>query len=299
MEPRPPRHAYLIMSHGNFPILEKQLRFLDSENADFYVHIDKKVKNFDFDEFRDLPENSKVTFVERHSISWGDFSMVEAELSLLRSAVPGNYDYYHLLSGVDVPIKSREYIESYFSQRPGTNFINFQHPDISRQNLWRVRFYYPFQRWNIRVPALRRLLRNATMAAQLVLGTDRTRKLPPMTFQKGAQWFDITHGLAEYILSKETEIWSVFSRTYCPDEMFVHTAVINSPLRDTLPPNAFDDDNACCCRYIDWRRGNPYTFTDGDFEELVNAGPDYLFARKFDYSAFPGIVDRLFAYFSE
>ena len=34
--------------------------------------------------------------------------MVEAELSLLRAAVPGKYDYYHLLSGVDVPIKSRD-----------------------------------------------------------------------------------------------------------------------------------------------------------------------------------------------
>lgn len=30
------RHAWLIITHGNFEILEKQLRFLDSENADFF-----------------------------------------------------------------------------------------------------------------------------------------------------------------------------------------------------------------------------------------------------------------------
>ena len=31
------RHAWLIITHGSFAILEKQLRFLDSENADFYM----------------------------------------------------------------------------------------------------------------------------------------------------------------------------------------------------------------------------------------------------------------------
>ena len=40
MEKRPLRHAYMIITHGNFPILEKQLRFLDSGNADFFIHVD-------------------------------------------------------------------------------------------------------------------------------------------------------------------------------------------------------------------------------------------------------------------
>ena len=40
MDDKKLRHAYLIMAHGNYPILEKQLRFLDSENADFFVHMD-------------------------------------------------------------------------------------------------------------------------------------------------------------------------------------------------------------------------------------------------------------------
>ena len=108
------RHAYLIMAHGNFPILEKQLRFLDSENADFFIHIDAKVKGFDFDRFRSIPEKSSVTFVKRIRVSWGHSSQIEAELILLRAALYGRYDYYHLLSGVDVPVKSRAYIEEYF-----------------------------------------------------------------------------------------------------------------------------------------------------------------------------------------
>ena len=42
------RHAYLIMTHGNFEILKLQLEMLDDSRNDIYIHVDKKVKNFDF-----------------------------------------------------------------------------------------------------------------------------------------------------------------------------------------------------------------------------------------------------------
>ena len=170
------RHAWLILTHGNFEILEKQLRFLDSENADFYIHADAKAA-FDPERFRAVPEKSRVTFVKRHRISWGHFAMVEAELELLRAAVvPGGYDYYHLLSGVDVPVKTRAYIENYFTRAPGRNYVSFLSPEISRTDLYRVRFYYPLQRYNIRKPAVRRTLRNLSAALQLGFGADRTRR---------------------------------------------------------------------------------------------------------------------------
>ena len=288
------RHAWLILTHGNFEILEKQLRFLDSENADFYIHADAKAA-FDPERFRAVPKKSRVTFVPRHRISWGHFAMVEAELELLRAAVPGGYDYYHLLSGVDVPVKTRAYIENYFTRAPGRNYVSFLSPEISRTDLYRVRFYYPLQRYNIRKPAVRRTLRNLSAALQLGFGVDRTRRRPDgFVFQKGAQWFSITHALAQYLLEKESEIREFFSDTYCPDEMFVQTEIVNSPFRDTLPEHAFENDYASCLRYIDWQRGNPYTFTDGDLDELLAAPETALFARKFDYRTSPGVVDALF-----
>ena len=85
------RHAWLILTHGSFEILEKQLRFFDSENADFFIHVDAKAE-LDAERFLTVPEKSRVTFVSRHCISWGHFAMVEAELELLRAAVPGGYE---------------------------------------------------------------------------------------------------------------------------------------------------------------------------------------------------------------
>lgn len=291
------RHAWLILTHGNFAILEKQLRFLDSENADFFIHVDAKA-DFDEERFSAVTERSRVTFVPRRRISWGHFAIAEAELELLRAAAPGRYDYYHLLSGVDVPVKSRDYIEEYFTRAPGTNYVNFLAPEISRADLYRVMFYYPMQRYNIRKPAVRRALRNFSAAVQLGFGVDRTRRLPDgFAFQKGAQWFSITHALAAYLLEKESEIRGIFSDTYCPDEMFVQTEIINSPFRDTLPENAFCNDYASCLRYVDWKRGNPYTFTDADLAELLSTPETALFARKFDYRSAPAVVDALFDHF--
>lgn len=291
------RHAWLILTHGNFSILEKQLRFLDSENADFFIHVDAKA-DFDEERFSAVTEKSRVTFVPRRRISWGHFAIAEAELELLRAAAPGRYDYYHLLSGVDVPVKPRAYIEEYFTRAPGTNYVNFLAPEISRADLYRVMFYYPMQRYNIRKPAVRRALRNFSAAVQLGFGVDRTRRLPDgFAFQKGAQWFSITHALAAYLLEKESEIRGIFSDTYCPDEMFVQTEIINSPFRDTLPENAFCNDYASCLRYVDWKRGNPYTFTDADLAELLSTPETALFARKFDYRSAPAVVDALFDHF--
>ena len=289
------RHAWLIITHGNFEILEKQLRFLDSENADFFIHVDARVKDFDFAHVRSIPRKSRVTFLERKPISWGHFSQVDCELRLLCAAVPGGYDYYHLLSGVDVPVKTRQYIENYFSSvQPGTNFVHFQHKEIIRDHRDRVKFYYPLQRWNLQNRIIRLALRRTGELLQRPF-VDRTKKDPEgYVFQKGANWFSITHALAQYLLEKESEIREFFSDTYCPDEMFVQTEIVNSPFRDTLPEHAFENDYASCLRYIDWQRGNPYTFTDGDLDELLAAPETALFARKFDYRTSPGVVDALF-----
>ena len=48
------KHTYLIIAHNNFYILEKLLLLLDDERNDIYIHIDKKVNNFDFDYFENL-----------------------------------------------------------------------------------------------------------------------------------------------------------------------------------------------------------------------------------------------------
>lgn len=130
------RHAYLIMAHNNFEILEKQVLLLDSPNADFYIHVDKKAGAFPAEALAALPQHSKIVFTDRTDVHWGGYSQIACELLLLKAAFPGEYDYYHLLSGVDMPIKPRKQIEGFFQMHSGKEFLCFREKPSEHLNLY-------------------------------------------------------------------------------------------------------------------------------------------------------------------
>ena len=100
------KHAYLIMVHNDIYILEKLLSLIDNEYNDIYLHIDKKTKNIDLDELKNICKKSDLYIVKRKNVKWSSYSQIECELLLLDEALKNNkYSYYHLLSGVDLVIK--------------------------------------------------------------------------------------------------------------------------------------------------------------------------------------------------
>ena len=108
-------HAYLIMAHNNFYNLEKLLLLLDDKRNDLYVHIDRKVKNFEFAYYHKLVKKSRLIFTDRIKVTWGDYSQIECELLLMKAAAcEKKYEYLHLLSGTDLPIRSQNAIHDFF-----------------------------------------------------------------------------------------------------------------------------------------------------------------------------------------
>ena len=81
------KHAYLIVAHNNFYILEKLIRLIDDTRNDIYLHIDKKTKNFDFEYFKKIPKHSNIYFIKRLNVGWGAFSLIKTELSLFKSDI--------------------------------------------------------------------------------------------------------------------------------------------------------------------------------------------------------------------
>ena len=57
------KQAFLIMYHNDYYILERLLKQIDSENFDIYLHVDKKVKNFDFEYTKKILKKSKIYFI--------------------------------------------------------------------------------------------------------------------------------------------------------------------------------------------------------------------------------------------
>ena len=281
------RHAFLIIAHNNPEILYAQLDVLHSENADFYYHLDSRMQ-IDKNRLKDHAKESKLFFVKSQKIQWGDYSQIDCELRLLEASIHSriHYDYFHLLSGVDMPIKTFQTIDQFFADHQGKEFIHFDSYNADCLYRERISFYHLFPgrlQWQI-------ILDGIFVKIQRMCKIDRIRK-KGWTIQKGANWFSITQELAKWIVDKKKEVEKDFQYSFCADEVFLQTLVYNSKFRENLYWKMFDDDYHSCMRLVDWKRGNPYIFGKEDVDDLIDS--DYMFARKFDYMQKPEAIDTL------
>lgn len=274
------KHAYLIIAHKCDEVFYTLLHMLDNERNDIFIHMDKKNKQFDPKELQ--LEKSRIYFPQKRiKVEWGGYSLIEAELLLLHKAVSiDSYLYYHLLSGEDLPIKTQKYIYEFFLENKGKEFVSFGRKHFNEHK--RVQFYYFWQEMigKSQEETLWTKVNKHSLAIQEKLGIKRGNGI---RFQKGAQWFSITNELARYVLEKRKWIKKTFKYTFCCDEIFLQTLIINSEFKDKLYNKNFNDENDIksdsIMRLIDWRRGNPYCYRIDDFEKLCDS--DMLFARKF------------------
>ena len=80
------KHAYII-AHNELELLETLVRLLDDPRNDIYIHIDAKVKNFDFAYFKQLVQKSKLEFTPRRlSVTWGPFFSSDDGVALIANS---------------------------------------------------------------------------------------------------------------------------------------------------------------------------------------------------------------------
>lgn len=289
------RHAYLILAHKNINQLRKLIELLDDSRNDIFVHIDAKLSDFNPDEWGNIVSKSSLKFLSnRINVSWGGVSIMRAELSLLKAATFNDvYDYYHLLSGMDLPLKTQDDIHSFFEANAGKEFINLW--EFKKSTLSRFRYYTIFPEGESKF--LTRIVNHIFKGLQMAVGYRINRNV---NFCFGSQWFSITDDLARYVVSKEEWLERVFRHTSTCDEIFLPTLVCNSRFKEKLyvssPVKIQKDFNLGNMRFIDWSRGesirHPWTFLASD-EKLLNSVP-HLWARKFDSSVDSEIIDKIY-----
>ncbi len=287
------KHAYMIIAHNEFALLETLVRLLDDPRNDIYIHIDAKVRDFDFDFFRTLTKYSKLRFTsKRISATWGDVSLVNTEMLLLQTAVAGEdpaqpYAYYHLLSGVDLPIKSNDEIHAFFEQNGGKEFVHFSKNEPDPAFATRIRYYHLFRK---KRNFFTKVLAQIAFRLQVLLRVNRL-KGQNLVVQKGTNWFSITGAFAKYITAHTDEIQRRFSYCYCGDELLVQTMLVNSPFASNLYMPNCNNDQMACARLIDWERGRPYVFRMADHDEIMRSPA--MFARKFSMQTDPDIIKKI------
>lgn len=288
------KQAFLIMYHTDYYILERLLKQIDNKKFDIYLHIDKKVKDFDFEYTKRIVKKSNLYFVKRLDVKWSTYSQIKCELNLFKEAVKRNYKYYHLISGNDLLLKDSDDIYNFFNRCKNEEFVGYtDFNNDSVESLERIKYYHILNKNRRHKNKLIRVFSTKVyyklVSYQKRLGINRLKKCD-LEIRKGANWVSITNELVKYILSCEDEIKRIFKYSNCADELVIQTLVYNSRFKDNVY-NEYNDEHKNIKRYIDWNRGEPYTFTINDYDELVNS--DCFFARKFSSEVDRDIIDKL------
>ncbi|MBQ6922813.1 MAG: glycosyl transferase [Clostridia bacterium] len=282
------KHAYLIMCHNNFSVLETSLRLLDDTRNDIYIHIDKKVKKYDKDKLLSICRYSRIYFTKkRYKVKWGTYSQVFVEMYLFKYAFfikQEKYRYYHLISGTDLPLKNQEDMHSFFDNRYDI-FLNCDDDVFAKKHYGRISNYH----FN------NKILNKIIWQFQKVLHIDRIKKYN-MKFYLGANWCSLPNYAVEYLLKKEKFIKKICHFSVCSDECYKQFIIFNSPLANRIFCNK--DGHPDNLREVDWTRtndaGHPHIYDTTDIKLLVNS--EKFFARKFDENVCPQIISFIYDY---
>ena len=217
------------------------------------------------------------------------------EYLLFRAASQKKYAYYHLLSGTDMPLTNQKTVHDFFDKNKGKEFVCFDnHQNISESAIERVKYYHLFvnlaRSKNKLLCKFFQVFHFHSIKFQKKLKINRLKKVN-YTFRKGANWVSVTDEFVKYLLSKEKEVKKIFKYSYCADELFVQTILYNSKFYKNVY-SIKNDDYLGIKRYIDWKRGEPYTFTIDDYDLLINS--DCFWARKFSSKKDKEIINKIY-----
>lgn len=276
------KHAYLIIAHNEFEVLRRLVSALDDERNDIYVHIDKKV--------RTLPELqtcfSKLLVLEKRiDVRWGHVSQIKTELLLFETALKnGPYEFYHLISGTHMPLKSQDDIHSFFDNVKGKNLFScwrITQPYQENLKVHKVNILVRYFSSPIKfVSIFTQLLWKTFVSVQRIMGILINNDIQ---FYCANNWCSLTEPTIEHLIERKKKIIHRYRWSYCGDEFFVPTELMQLDLADTVVVSA-------SLLYGSIGRSNSSVLTMDDFDDMIASG--CIFARKFSMSE-PIIIDKI------
>lgn len=274
------KQAVLIMVHKNVEQLNHLINYFNDQ-VNIYVHVDKKSKNL----LPKIVNKKNVTAISEYSINWGGFNNVKASLLLSEIALKVEENSsFHLISGEDYPCALN--CESFLHiTNVNSNYLDFfSLPYVNWSNnggLDRVNKYHLNDKLDARnkedLFLLHNFVKGQIYSDVLLPRKDFTTEFELELFG-GSNWWSLSRQLLQYVIEftkKNKKIYHRFEYTFCSDEIYYQTILLNSPFAKEII-----NDNM---RYIDWHPRNggsiPCYLDDSDFISLTKK--NYLFARKF------------------
>lgn len=275
------KHAILILAHKDLEQLKHLIEYF-REDCYIYIHIDKKASINKKEQIvlENLPQIRAI--YRKYSVHWGGFSMLKAELYLLKKSINDcDADYFHLISAQDYPIKPLNKFLRFFENNKGKEFIRYAHIPNSHWDHYsysRFKYYYPYDFIN------KETTHAIAICKKIIKWQDKMgiKRRVPDQFDNmfgSTQWFSITREAVSVALTYTRKSPSFYRRahwTFASEEYYLATILLNNmPQAKFIPTDL---------RYIHWRfenGNNPANLDMKHFRKLAEDNP-FLFARKFD-----------------
>ena len=263
-------HAWLIIAHNEFDILQRLVSMLDAPGSDIYIHFDKKV--------RSLPdirvEHGKlVVLEERIDVRWGTVSQIETELLLLETAHRyGNYSFYHILSGTHLPLVPYEELSAFYAAHSGEEVMRFWPTDAGDADFKLRRYHFPIRDFKSSNPTRRALCQKAWTAVIKVQKILDIKHMKGQDFYKTDNWMSLSDKACRFLVGRKAALLKKYRWSFCGDEYFVASELMAKQSEFRI----FDCPNLL---YVEFQKDTPRTFFLDDYSNLQKTG--FLWARKF------------------
>lgn len=306
---------YIILAHSKPKQLLRLIHRLDDGCSRFYVHISKDV---DEDSYSSLQHITSVSLVkERVTVSWGDFSIVQATLNCINTILKESRNAYTiLLSGQCYPITCCDGINTYLKNALDYDHITLDIVANNWENAAKRIFNYKINLSNAKEDFI---LFPSIIESDFLTNLKNFKRVIKFVFQRkkisilfqyfktlskkkflvdqqygGSQWFAFSFKTllkVEEYLVKNPSFCNDYKYTLIPDELFFHTIIGNLAAVD---PSIRIRKSLT---YVNWElhQGKfPVVFSVSDFSDLQQRSHEnYLFARKFDADFDVSVLDML------
>ncbi len=282
--------AMLVIGSAAPRIIDRVSALFDEARFKFFLHVDAKIDLAGYMAHLSAPDRFTV-IEDRVAVFWGGFSMVEAELSLIRRALADpEISHFVLLSDDTAPLRAPDTIYRALANVPDRMG--------SLRNGWREGWYYGFFYPDSTFSALRpmglhedRQVRpiDGKMIVRLEMLRARGKKtVPAVCF--GRQWWALSRETLEAIMDyvdKDDHFVESFRFSLFPDETFFPTAY-NICFPETNPIDV--------PTYADFadvpRHPNPWIYHTAAETLSANFEDRHLFIRKIAVDR-PEIIDEI------
>ncbi len=303
------KHIVAILAHKNPKQVELLVKRCFELGFEVLLHVDIKAL--------DLFNQNKFLYPLIHKRSFnvrrGHFSIVQAAIELMQEANEENFDYFHLISGEDFPIKSKAEFDAFFSKNRELSFVNhfpiplaksyeknrediFSSFKVFRDRLPQENYAYKFYKNGIGLVDTFHFTEGSLLANVVRYFTRfnsfkrlyhaiAKRKLPQLDYYGGSGWFSINQDLVRLMLayiSANSKTLRYFKHSLFPDEILLQTIALH-----VGSENIVNSD----LRYINWDKpvnNGPGIITLEEVPKMKQSNG--FFARKFDLIKNPELL---------